>query len=435
MLGYQNSYWKTLLLAGISGVAAIVGVYWLPIAPGIVKTLLVVAAWLAALPLMGVALGGCVVLYRDSLQRRGQRDLFHALIEHRAEEALASDLLDFGLATRRFFRGLLGLQGLLVGDRVLVRPFDEIRATLDEADSLDGLPFLPEMLRYCGREGVVFRRVDKIYDYGGRKDLRRLKHCVLLGTLRCDGSAHGNCEAACYLLWNEKWLKRAADASVPGISSAEPQQGATPAFTPQSRREADGAVRYTCQYTQLVKASTPMWSWDARQDLRPLIAGNVTLTGFLVVLLTRLFNHAQGIRGGVRFPFVPESGGSQTPAVRTDLLPGDTVRVLGAEAIGRTLDKNGRNRGLWFDRDMVKHCGRTYQVLTRVDRIIDDATGKMRLMKTPCIVLKNVQYSGEYLRFGAQQDQFFWREAWLSPKLSTDSGADAPARPVAGESS
>jgi len=309
----------------VSGVAAVVGVYWLPIAPGIVKIVLVAAAWLAALPLMAVALGGCVVLYRDLLQRRRRRDLFHALNQRRAEEALASDLRDFGLATRRFLRSLFRIQGLMVGDRVFVRPFDEIRATLDDADGLDGLPFLPEMLRYCGKEGVVFRRVDKIYDYGGRKDLRRLKHCVLLGTLRCDGGAHGNCEAACYLLWNEKWLKRTTDVSTTGSSNTAPQRGATPAFAPQSRRDADGAVRYTCQYTQLVKASTPMRSWDARQDLRPLLAGNVTLAAFLVVLLTRLFNYAQGIRGGIRFPFVPESGGSQTLAVRTDLSPRTTA--------------------------------------------------------------------------------------------------------------
>jgi hypothetical protein len=82
---------------------------------------------------------------------------------------------------------------------------------------------------------------------------------------------------------------------------------------------------------------------------------------------------------------------------------------------------------------MVKYCGRTYQVLRRVTRIIDDATGEMRLMKAPCIVLKNAQYSGEYLRFSAQQDQLFWREVWLSHKLDVESGHGAIAPPVARE--
>jgi hypothetical protein len=256
---------------------------------------------------------------------------------------------------------------------------------------------------------------------------------VLLGAIRCDGSAHGDCQAGCYLLWKEKWLKRAARVSVTATSNAESERVVATTFAPQSHRDAHGAVKYTCQFTRLVKASTPMRPWDARQDLRPLVAGNVTLVGFLVVLLTRLFNYAQGIRGGIRFPFVPGSGVSQTPIVRTDLLLGDIVRVLSAEEIGRTLDKKSKNRGLWFDRDMVKYCGRTYQVLKRITRIIDDATGEMRLMKTPCIVLKNAQYSGEYLRFAAQQDHLFWREAWLSPKLDLESGAEAIAPPAAGE--
>ena len=432
MLGYRNSYWKTLLLAGMSGVAVIVGAHLLPIALGTVKTVLAIVAWLTALPLLGVASGGCVVLYRDRLQRHGRRDLFHALNECRTEDVLASSR-NFGLAMRRFFRSLFRIKGLVVGDRVQVRGFEEIRATLDVADSIDGLPFLPEMTRYCGKEGVVFRRVDKIYDYGGKKDLRRLKNCVLLGTIRCDGNAHGDCQAGCYLLWNEKWLKRVKRASVSTASNVEGKSVVAPVFAPQSYRDPNGAIRYTCQFTQLVRASTPLRPWDVRQDLRPLIAGNVTLSGFLVVVLTRLFNYAQGIRGGIPFPFVPGSGVSQTPTIKSDLLPGDTVRVLSAEAIGRTLDKKGRNRGLWFDRDMVKHCGRTYQVLRRVGQIIDDATGQMRPMKTPCIVLENVQYSGEYLRFSAQQDHLFWRETWLSPKLDVRRGVVAMAPPVAGE--
>ncbi len=433
MLGYRNSYWKTLVLAGISGAAAIVGVHLLPLASGIAKTVLVVAAWLAALPLLAVALGGCVVLYRDHLQRHGRRDLFHALNECRTEDELARTSRSFGLAMRRMCRSLFRIEGLVVGDRVEVRPFDEIRATLDGRDSLDGLPFLPEMLGYCGKVGVVFRRVDKIYDYGGKKDLRRLKNCVLLGNIRCDGSAHGDCQAACYLLWNERWLVRVERASVATTSNAQGKSVEAPVFAPQSCRDANGTIRYTCQYTQLVKASAALRRWDVRQDLRPLLAGNVTLRGFLVVLLTRLFNYAQGIRGGISFPFVPGGGVLQTPTVTSDLLRGDTVRVLTAEEIGRTLDKKGKNRGLWFDRDMVKYCGRTYQVLKRVTRIIDDATGEMRPMKTPCIVLKNAQYSGEYLRLGAQQDHLFWREAWLSPKLDVEGGPGEIAPPAAAE--
>ena len=38
------------------------------------------------------------------------------------------------------------------GEVVRVRPAAEIFNTLDEHGTLDGLPFMPEMLKYCGRK-------------------------------------------------------------------------------------------------------------------------------------------------------------------------------------------------------------------------------------------------------------------------------------------
>jgi hypothetical protein len=37
------------------------------------------------------------------------------------------------------------------GEVVRVRTASEIFATLDDRGALDGLPFMPEMLKYCGR--------------------------------------------------------------------------------------------------------------------------------------------------------------------------------------------------------------------------------------------------------------------------------------------
>ena len=71
--------------------------------------------------------------------------------------------------------------------------------------------------------------------------------------------------------------------------------------------------------------------------------------------------------------------------------------------------------GLWFDREMLKHCNRTYRVLRRVEKIIDDKTGQMLHMKNPCIVLDGVYTSGEFERFCPQHDLIFWREGWLDP--------------------
>ena len=98
------------------------------------------------------------------------------------------------------------------------------------------------------------------------------------------------------------------------------------------------------------------------------------------------------------------------------LVPGDKVVVRPIVEIAGTLNDKGKHRGLWFDPDQIKHCGKPRTVLARVDRIIDDAHGQMLAMKTPCILLEGVDYSGEVLNFNAQQDLFFWREVWLEKK-------------------
>ena len=101
------------------------------------------------------------------------------------------------------------------GDQVEVRSLPEILATLDGADTLDEMPFMPEMLRHAGRRYTVSRRVDKICDTVAETGSRRLHATVYLDDLRCDGSAHGGCQAGCRLYFKEAWLRR-----VDGVSPA-----------------------------------------------------------------------------------------------------------------------------------------------------------------------------------------------------------------------
>jgi hypothetical protein len=291
-----------------------------------------------------------------------------------------------------------------------VRSLAEVAATLDERGCLDGLPFMPEMARYCGSVGTVYRCVDKIYDYGGRKDMRRIRDAVVITGLRCDGGAHDGCQAGCAMIWKTAWLEP-ADAPVGPV-----ERDSVPRvrFGPTSVDVPGATVRkYVCQFTELVKASSEMSASDPRQDLRPLIAGNVTVTAFAVAMLTRLFNVAQKLRGGAGYPSIRTAAKDTSPRVDLGLRAGEPVRVASADRIFGTLDRSGRNRGLWFDRDMLKHCGGDFRVLRRVDRIIDDATGRMLELKTSCIVLDGLDASGEFLRFCGQQDYPFWREAWL----------------------
>ena len=106
------------------------------------------------------------------------------------------------------------------GDIVEVKSAAEILATLDGDGAVDKMPFMPEMIRHAGRRYTVSRRVDKICDTVGSTGSRRMLATVYLDDLRCDGSAHGRCQAACKIYWKEAWLRR-VDDSAPAPAPAD----------------------------------------------------------------------------------------------------------------------------------------------------------------------------------------------------------------------
>ena len=77
---------------------------------------------------------------------------------------------------------------LRCGELVEVRSEAEILATVDENGDLEGLPFMPEMLSFCGRQLRVHRRSDKTCDtITGEYRGRRMHRTVHLSGARCDG--------------------------------------------------------------------------------------------------------------------------------------------------------------------------------------------------------------------------------------------------------
>ena len=106
------------------------------------------------------------------------------------------------------------------GDLVEVRSKEEIVATLDQHGSVDGMPFMPEMLQYCGRRFRVGAVAHKTCDTARQTWTgRRLQATVHLAGLHCDDLAHGGCQAECNPFWKDEWLKPAADN---GCGSARP---------------------------------------------------------------------------------------------------------------------------------------------------------------------------------------------------------------------
>src|SRR5580658_8469795 len=75
---------------------------------------------------------------------------------------------------------LKAVLNLKAGEWVEVRNREEILATLDEHGRLENLPFMPEMLRYCGQRFRVFKRADKTCDYIGAWSIRRMERSVHL---------------------------------------------------------------------------------------------------------------------------------------------------------------------------------------------------------------------------------------------------------------
>jgi len=124
------------------------------------------------------------------------------------------------------------------------------------------------------------------------------------------------------------------------------------------------------------------------------------------------FNEMQARRQGARYPFI-EGTASKTPVEFLELQPGELVEVLRKEEIMVTLDKDQKNRGLWFDSEMLPYCGGIYRVLRRVHRIVDEKTGKLVSMKNPCIVLEGVVCKSDYHRLCPRAIYPYWRESWL----------------------
>jgi hypothetical protein len=65
---------------------------------------------------------------------------------------------------------------------------------------------------------------------------------------------------------------------------------------------------------------------------------------------------------------------------------------------------------------MVRYCGNVYRVLARVERVIEEPTGRMISLTNDCIILDDVVCRAEYSTrrlFCPRSLYPFWREIWL----------------------
>ncbi len=424
MTEQAGSYRKTVMagvVVALAAVSAVALLAWLGFERAAAMAPLAWVAWgivIAAAILVAkgaslVAVGGLIALHRDALEEQGSPYASTA----RRESVVGpfrswifrtvhrNDQPDGKPASRL---------GLRPGEWVEIRNLHEILQTLDADGTLDGVPFMPEMAAYCGQRVRVFRRIDKLNDWIHSAGLKRMHDLVLLERLRCTGSAHGGCQANCHLRWKESWLRR----SPPGPAATPDETDASGASTAGLvtlcvRDDGTGEPRFVCQATELTTGAPPLALADPRHYAKDLWYGNVRLWHFVRGIAIGCFNWAQGKRGGSRFPSYVPSGPNGLARDDLQLAPGDRVRVKSKHAIEPTLNTKSRNRGLYFDRDMLRFCGGEYAVRARLDRVIVEQTGKLISLPTPCIVLDGVTATGEYFGFNPENEYIFWREIWL----------------------
>jgi hypothetical protein len=302
---------------------------------------------------------------------------------------------------------------------VEVLPASQIVQTLDADQSLGGLPFMPEMLPYAGRMYRVALRAERTCVHPPEMPLRRLEGAVVLEGLRCDGASHGGCQLGCMLFWKEAWLRRVAAGS---SSDAISDRAEVPALRVFRSAEPE---RYFCQATELPRATMPGDSfWKPGQYLRLLQVRTFTLSELLTMFAWPAGRRiARLLRSVTRHRVTVEA----RKDAALDLEPGEWVQVKSREEILQTLDARRMHKGLAFGGDMYEQCGRQLRVRERVDRIIEEKTGRLRPVHDTVILEGSVcdRYFG-----CARGMPFLWREAWLKRVGSSGPSPDRPPLPA-----
>jgi len=295
---------------------------------------------------------------------------------------------------------------LRAGDIVEVRSFEEIASTLGTDGTLAGLPFQPEMRKYCGGTFKVLRPLKKLIIENANTGLRGIRNTVLLDRINCDGQYHHDCTRYCFFLWREAWLKRAGHKQHPADPPADSNNS-----TVQPPRQALSPLADHCQSMALVEATYALPIWNVRQYFWDITDNSMPFLKRIILISVSFARHVKKL---LRLS-LPNRLGShldKTPSIDFALQSGDWVEIKSMDEITATLDSTGKNRGLAFTKEMKKFCGRKFSVLKPVDQIIIEGTGEIkRLSQT--VILDRANCDGQP-HFGCGRNCYLmWRKIWL----------------------
>ncbi|HXZ42937.1 MAG TPA: hypothetical protein VEG68_19525 [Terriglobales bacterium] len=308
------------------------------------------------------------------------------------------------------------------GDLVEVKNPDEILPTLDGDGTLDRLPFMPEMVGYCGKRFRVSKRVVKTCYYGVDSGMRKFTadDVVILEGVRCSGEGHDGCQKMCAVFWREAWLRK-VDEGAP----------VRPPIPPESKQELHlrlktktSPTKYFCQASEILNATANLSRLErVTKCVSEVRSGNCTSLEMIKRIAVWVFWKARKVLLG------PYARGSQksTPTHALNLQSGDLIEIKPMAAISDTLDKAAYNRGLSFTPAMAGLCEQQHEVERRIDKLIVDGTGQMRRLHNT-VFLKDSMCGCDCVAFGGcpRGEYAYWREIWLRPvEVPVEAGCES----------
>jgi len=316
---------------------------------------------------------------------------------------------------------------LRAGDMVRVRPAPQILKTLDESGTLDNLPFMLEMVKFCNKRFRVQHRVVQAtidgkfltdYTESWVREFRNNDVFILEG-LRCAGQAHGDCDRGCALFWKEAWLERIPDQNTNRIEDRDAHDPALDELVARLKTKKI-PERYFCQSSELLKATLHLSHMQRlKKCFSAVAAANITALG----MLKRILVWTWWKMYGRLFGSYAHGSQEKTPTESLGLQPGELVEVKSFPEIVSTLSKTGFNRGLHFSADQRPFCGRQFRVRSRTDNFIVEGTGEMKHFRNT-VTLEDALCDSACFAFGGcyRADLLYWREIWLKrvePRIKT----------------
>lgn len=302
------------------------------------------------------------------------------------------------------------------GDLVEVKSPQEILQTLDADGTLNQMPFMPEMIPYCGKQFRVARRALKTCTSGTifNSTMRAFKtdDVVMLEGVRCSGADHDGCQKLCMIFWRESWLRKVEDvaASTNGQTLGAEELRAR-------LKTKSGATTYFCQASEILNFTNPISRKERfSKSFDEISSGNCGILEMARRISIWTFWKIRRII----FGSYGHGGCKTTPVESLDLQAGERVVIKPMQTITQTLNNRSYNRGLWFSPDMRLDCGREKTVERHLEKIIVDGTGEMRKMKNT-VYLEDSYCSCPHVAFGGcpRGEFVYWREIWMRRKASS----------------